>query len=383
MLDVFEVEEYTIEDDAGHFEFEPSIVPPDPLSSSIVDSKTLVSTDRNFGFINSEQSQESPEEIYIRKALADLRAKRAAIEQKYDFNQDGVVTPEDFDGAGAERAFLYRGELIRYHREHLKPVLSEIGKFRIDVDLMKTLIEDMAADKDLDLTEALIFERIPKDIADLEILRHWLDEKIQAGDFDDVQCRTTFKHQRLDNCVVVAQKMVLDEYGINLSEAGLTLRAMVDGTLTATSGVHPLRATDAEILERYGLEPETMAGATIEMLENLRAEGRPPIVAIDAGEAWATNYDDNEDAEDAGKGVNHVVVFLRVDRSDPDNPMVVVNDSGRHDGGELRIPLVQFQDAWADSGNYVIVPTEPVPPHPCDVRFSQLDQATREAMLQD
>ena len=91
------------------------------------------------------------------------------------------------------------------------------------------------------------------------------------------------------------------------------------------------------------------------------------------------NYDD--DAKDKGVDPNHVVHVLRIDRSDPNNPMVIMNDSGRTDGDERAIPLKQFMDAWGDSGFYAIVTTEPAPPLACEIPLSAMDTEQRNANL--
>ena len=161
--------------------------------------------------------------------------------------------------------------------------------------------------------------------------------------------------QDLDNCAVVVQKMILDAVGIPNSEAQLTLRALIDGSLGGIfDGMDSLRI--GEILERHGIAVHTIPYVTGTELDAQLSAGRGVIAIVDADELWG--FDD--DAYDGGRGENHAVFVREIDRSDPDNPVVVMNDSGIEDGAERRVPLDIFLDAFEDSGNFAIVTDEPL-----------------------
>ena len=54
-------------------------------------------------------------------------------------------------------------------------------------------------------------------------------------------------------------------------------------------------------------------------------------------------------------GPNHAVQVIGIDYSDPDNPMVILNDSGHPDGCGLEVPMDTFLDAWDDADNMMII----------------------------
>jgi hypothetical protein len=55
-----------------------------------------------------------------------------------------------------------------------------------------------------------------------------------------------------------------------------------------------------------------------------------------------------------GVDANHAVEVIGIDSSDPDNIMVILNDPGSPDGCGSMIPLEEFEDAWADSDNFMV-----------------------------
>ena len=70
-------------------------------------------------------------------------------------------------------------------------------------------------------------------------------------------------------------------------------------------------------------------------------------VSIDADEIW---IGDNDSIFAPGEAANHAVEVIGVDYTDPDNPVVILNDSGHPDGCGSMIPLEDFVDAWEDGG---------------------------------
>ncbi len=322
----------------------------------------------------NKDGEATPEER--RQAIFDLNKNGEITEEERkkvaDLNEDGHVTKDEYNQAFKTKA----DALFKAHLKAFKDTLTSVRDLNPDVDTVVKVIHDLAADKELDIAEAFVLQSIYLSPSARVVVLAQIDQDIKSGVFDDVKCQI-YKNQMLENCVVVVQKMVLAEYGIYVSEAALTIRALIDGTLEGPQeGMNPLFV--GKILERFGIPTVELPYATIEQLENLRKEGRVPIIGLDADEIWRKDekwvYDDNEDK---GRGDNHVVVFIRVDRSDPDNPMVIVNDSGTKDGKESAIPLDRFMDAWADAGNYAVVTTEPVPPLQCEMSPSTMTEQER------
>jgi hypothetical protein len=104
------------------------------------------------------------------------------------------------------------------------------------------------------------------------------------------------------------------------------------------------------ILEAYGLHVDKHEGGTIQDIEHCLEKGGDVIVGVDADEIWYTNHDTYGPGNDA----NHALEVIGVDYSDPNHPMVILNDSGTPDGCGSMVPLDQFMDAWQDSGYYMV-----------------------------
>ena len=52
--------------------------------------------------------------------------------------------------------------------------------------------------------------------------------------------------------------------------------------------------------------------------------------------------------------MNHAVQVIGIDYSNPDEPMVILNDSGTPDGCGEMVPLDTFLDAWEDGNCQMI-----------------------------
>lgn len=150
-------------------------------------------------------------------------------------------------------------------------------------------------------------------------------------------------------CAVYAQKFVIEEYtGTEVDIEELVDIAeqngwFVEGWGTSTEDMDNL-------LEHYNIPHETSEGNTIEDLAESLNEGHKVIVSVDADEYW---FGEN-DMYSPSDYTNHAIEVIGIDNSDPNNPMVIVNDSGVPDGAGLQIPMDTFMDAWEDGNNYMI-----------------------------
>ncbi|MGY1829741.1 C39 family peptidase [Geodermatophilus sp. SYSU D01180] len=102
------------------------------------------------------------------------------------------------------------------------------------------------------------------------------------------------------------------------------------------------------LCESFGLDVSASFGDTGHLVEALDA-GRAVMVGLDAHEIWSSVDDDTTDQ---GVDDNHAVVVTGIDLT---NGLVYLNDPGAPDGQGAVLPLAQFEDAWADSGNDMIV----------------------------
>jgi hypothetical protein len=103
-----------------------------------------------------------------------------------------------------------------------------------------------------------------------------------------------------------------------------------------------------QLCESFGLDVSASYGDVGHLVEALES-GRAVMVGLDAHEIWSG---EDDDAGDQGSDDNHAVVVTGIDVA---NGLVYLNDPGTPDGQGSVIPLAQFEDAWADSGNDMIV----------------------------
>lgn len=153
-----------------------------------------------------------------------------------------------------------------------------------------------------------------------------------------------------NRCAIYSQKFVIEEFtGEEVDIEELVDVAEENGWFTEGGGT-PVVYMD-KLLDYYGVPNETSSGNDInDIIEGLD-EGHKIIVAVDADEYW---NGENDNIYTPGDGVNHAIEVIGFDNSDPENPVVIVNDSGNPDGCGCEIPLETFMDAWEDGDCYMI-----------------------------
>ena len=101
-----------------------------------------------------------------------------------------------------------------------------------------------------------------------------------------------------------------------------------------------------KMAEYYGLETEVTYENSLSDIAEALNNGEKVLIGIDADEIW---HGENDDIY-APDGSNHAVEVIGIDYSDPENPMIILNDSGHEDGCGSMVPYQTFMDAWDDSG---------------------------------
>jgi len=148
-------------------------------------------------------------------------------------------------------------------------------------------------------------------------------------------------------CAVVSQQMILEQFGVIISEADLVYEATAGGFLT-NSGTE--MDDIGRLLEGHGVATHQSIG--VDNLLNDLTHGRKVIVAVDSGELWG--MDSSLEDSFTGQSPDHAVVINGLDLSDPSNPIAVINDPGHPDGAGMRVPLDRFLDAWNDSNQFYV-----------------------------
>lgn len=151
-------------------------------------------------------------------------------------------------------------------------------------------------------------------------------------------------------CAIYSQKFILEELtGEEYDIEELADIAEENGWFTESGGTNG--DCMGKLLEYYGIDTNESYNNDFSDLTDALEHGDKVIVSIDADEIW---YGDNDDIFTPGQGANHAVEVIGVDYSDPDNPMVILNDSGTPDGCGEMIPMDVFVDAWEDGSCQMI-----------------------------
>jgi len=171
-------------------------------------------------------------------------------------------------------------------------------------------------------------------------------------------------------CAVAAQEFVLDNLtGQDWTEAELAEEARQHGWLDNGTAPDDM----GKLLELHGIGVDRSYGNDIDDLIRELDAGHKINVAVDADEIWEQGEHFGDDLFDPGipgMDANHAVQVIGVDTTDPDNAMVILNDSGDPNGQGVMIPAGEFMDAWADSDHYMVATTGEPPATPPDALFA-------------
>lgn len=168
---------------------------------------------------------------------------------------------------------------------------------------------------------------------------------------DPVRSMEEWEYQgNTQRCALYSQKFVIEELtGQDVDIEEIADLAEKNGWFSEEGGTTYLNMN--KVLEHYGIENQMSFHNDIDDIRDCLDSGGKVIVALDSGEVWSGETNDLFDPYD---NADHAVEVIGIDNSDPDHPMVILNDSGTPDGcGEL-VPLDTFLDAWEDSNCQMI-----------------------------
>jgi hypothetical protein len=161
-----------------------------------------------------------------------------------------------------------------------------------------------------------------------------------------------------DTCAVRSQQLVLNDFGIPLTQEDLIKEATEHGWYTQGEGT-PLEFV-GNLLENHGVEVNRFENANIYNLTNELAQGHKVIIGVDANELWSNGFLQGMKDVVVGETANHALIVAGIDTSDPNHVQVILEDPGTGDVAKS-YPLEQFMDAWKDSHYYMVSTQEPAP----------------------
>ena len=147
-----------------------------------------------------------------------------------------------------------------------------------------------------------------------------------------------------NRCALYSQKFVIEE----LTDQDIDIEEFADiakenGWFTEEGGTSLLNMNN--MLNYYSIENEMTFHNSISDIEECLNNRGKVIVSIDSEEIW---YGEDNNIFSPESGANHAVEVIGIDRTNPNNPMVILNDSGSPNGRGEMVPLDVFEGAWED-----------------------------------
>ena len=170
---------------------------------------------------------------------------------------------------------------------------------------------------------------------------------------------SNYVHQQYnDTCAIKSQQLVLEKYGIYVSEDQLRAEAYSHGWYSPGGGTSMNDV--GKLLELHGIGVNQYVNGNIFNVINELAQGHNIIMGVDSGELW--HYGLYEKIEDRvlGPRADHALIVSGINAADPQNIKVIITDPGT---GDLckEYTLSQFVDAANDSDFFMVTTNEPEP----------------------
>lgn len=269
------------------------------------------------------------------------------VEKSFDYNQDGQI-----DSVTTYVDTNHDGQYDNVSKAYDSTGDGEIDKMDVYVDNNGTGQPDSHLVYDIDSTGQLIpamaagFEIGGTMYTDLENFQP--NENYPEGiSGDPVEAMTYWECQGDTNrCALYSQKFVIEELSPDGAEIDIEEFADIakeHGWFTEDGGTTLFNMNN--MLDYYGINNEMVFHQSISDIEDCLNEGGKVIVSIDCHEIW---YGEDNNIFAPESSSNHAVEVIGVDRTDPDHPMVILNDSGSPNGRGEMVPLEVFEGAWED-----------------------------------
>ena len=157
-----------------------------------------------------------------------------------------------------------------------------------------------------------------------------------------------------DSCAIKSQQLILNDFGIEVSEVDLVQTAAVNGWYNGGTAPQDV----GKLLELANIPVTRQEGANVFNLVNELAQGHKVIVGLDSDELWKNDSISDKlknwfDDFWSGESGDHALIVAGIDTTDPNNIKVIVKDPGSGEDGKP-YPLEQFMDAWSDANCYMV-----------------------------
>lgn len=171
-----------------------------------------------------------------------------------------------------------------------------------------------------------------------------------------------------DNCAVVAELSIMHQFGVDITQDQANYISAANGWYHPGGGTSPNDI--GNMMDLYNIPNHSCQNATVADLARELQQGHGVIVGVDSDQLWDQGLlAEMKIALLKGLGfdtpelmpADHAVVVTGIDTSDPNHPMVILNDSSHPNGAGVAYPLDRFMDAWENSHFYYTATDNPIP----------------------
>ncbi len=171
-----------------------------------------------------------------------------------------------------------------------------------------------------------------------------------------------------DTCAVVSEMSIINQFGHDLSIEDAAYISSSNGWYMPGEGTST--AHIGNMMDLYNIPNHTVTNASIADLAAELQAGHGVIVGVNSEELWSSGpLEEMWLSIKSALGLDtsliapadHAIVVTGIDLSDPNNPQVIINDSGHPDGEAACYPLDKFMDAWQNSDFYYTATDQAMP----------------------
>lgn len=162
-----------------------------------------------------------------------------------------------------------------------------------------------------------------------------------------------------DTCAIKSQQLILEKFGVFLSEEQLRNEAILNGWYTPGGGT-PMEDV-GKLLELHGVKVHQYVNGNVFNLVNELAQGHSVIMGVDSGELWHYGFSEMyEDKYPGGEMADHALIVSGIDTSNPNDIRVIITDPGTGDYCK-EYSFSHFIDAANDSNFFMVTTDFPEP----------------------
>ncbi len=186
------------------------------------------------------------------------------------------------------------------------------------------------------------------------------EDSTLSGDAITIGTPDLFDHELQiapDNCAVEAERGIINQFlDEDLTQEDAMYISHSNGWYQPGSGTS--MSDVGNMMDQFGIPNHSVDNATVADLASELKQGHAVIVGVDSQELWDSGVmadlkqwlSETFGLDFGDSGANHAVTVTGIDVSDPENPQVIINDSGDPNGDAKPYPMDKFLAAWEDSG---------------------------------